>query len=1141
MPGLARKPLPKPNPESDPRFRKVMEQLKAGAAKTKTHPPAGKKAAEAAKAAKGPPNERLAAGKAKQVDKIKEAKEGKPEPASFLAILRAEIAKAMPQTLGATDNFDQTAQQMKGGLKGNVSQQKETSTQDVSGASKQTPSPAGEAKAGGAVPGEPAPGAPPINAPEGMPAPKSDADVSLQDSKQDTDAQMKEAEVTPQQLQKANDPRFSSVLEAKTQVARQADAAPAQFRGQERATLSSAGATAQSESRRGAAAMIGVRGGSNVRVLTRQQQQKAADEKKRLEVVAQIETIFTDTKTKVDQKLASLDTEVGAMFDQGTDAALNAMTSFVNTRMRKYKIDRYLSIPVVGAARWIRDQFAGLPDEVNVFYEQGRQLFQGLMDNLVVRVAALVERRLKEAKDEVARGQAAIKKLMGDQPKALQQQLQQTVRDVTGRFAELEKGIEDKKNQLAQALAAKYKEAFDKANEALKKIQDENKGLVAGFIEKLAEVIKALMEFKDKLMAILRKGAETIKLIIADPLGFLSNLIAAVKGGIQAFVGNIWAHLKKGFMTWLFGALSGAGIEIPSDLSLPSILKLVLGVLGITYDRMRAKAVKLIGERNVKIIEKLVEYIRALITGGPAALWEKVKEDLSSLKAMVIDAIQNWLIETVVKQAVAKIVSMFNPAGAIIQAIIAIYNIVMFVVEKAQQIMAFVEAVVNSVHAIATGAIGGAIAWIEQALARTIPIVIGFLARLIGLGGISQKIKDFILKVQAKVDAAIDKAIAKVVAFVKKLFGKGSGPGGADREVGEQVSFSSGGESHRLWIDKSTGEVMVASSAAAVKSFLASKSIKDAVTANPPLGAKVSAAAQLAGQAKVDAQKVLQAQAEQQANGANAVVKTKEQRLAALLIEIIAGASGDGAIFQVLGKPIDPIPKAPEGYVFKTILGFKEIERGAGRGGSGRGSFPEVHVDQPGTVQPGLGRRRSDNSLITAYLAAIAAAPKNNGDEQPNVLGSPNSLISDLDQRIQARRHPMADGIRAQMKRIIEVVKGGQVLTGVEVQIGGGRSVDYTTVESGKTVLVEYKHWTGKLSPKRRNQLTTRLRTQLSAYITKGQNKGYDMVVVEFKSFGSLDAASQTAFRGVFTQMKALARSRSRAKSKTPIEFDFRI
>jgi hypothetical protein len=770
-----RRPLPKPSPESDPRFRKVMEQLKGGAAKTKAHPPAAKKAAEAAGAAKGPPNERGAAGKAKQVDKIKEAPAKKPEPTSFLALLRAEIDKAMPKTLGETEHFDEKAQQMKGGLKGNATQQKNEAAGPVAGASKASPGQEGQAKAEQPIPPDGAAPPPAVAGGEGMPAPKPEGDVSLQDSKQDTDAQMKEAEVTPDQLKKANDPRFSSVLDAKQQVAKQADAGPAQYRAGEKATLGGAAATAQNSARQGAAAMVGVKRGSGTRVLSRQQQQKEKDEAKRREVVANIEKIYNDTKAKVEQKLSTLDTEVGTMFDQGTEAALNAMTTFVNARILRYKLDRYLSIPIVGAARWIRDQFMGLPDEVNAFYEQGRQLFRAKMDALIVKVANLVETRLKEAKDEVARGQAEIKKYVASQPKDLQQVAQQAQKDVAGRFEELERGIEDKKNQLAQSLAAKYKEAFDKANEALKKIQDDNKGLVQAFAEKLGEVIKMLMEFKDKLMAILRKGADTIKLILADPIGFLSNLIAAVKGGISAFVGNIWTHLKKGFMTWLFGALAGAGIEIPSDLSLPSILKLVLGVLGITYDRMRAKAVKLIGERNVKIIEKLVEYIRALITGGPAALWEKVKEDLSSLKQMVIDAIQNWLIETVIKQAVAKVVSMFNPAGAIVQAVIAIYNMVMFVVEKAQQIMAFVEAIVNSVNAIATGAIGGAIAWIERSLANAIPLVIGFLARLIGLGGISAKIKEFITKVQAKVDAAIDKAIAKVVALVKKLFGKLTG------------------------------------------------------------------------------------------------------------------------------------------------------------------------------------------------------------------------------------------------------------------------------------------------------------------------------------------------------------------------------
>jgi hypothetical protein len=768
---LARKPLPKPSPETDPRYRKVMEQLKAGAAKTKAHPPASKKAADAAAAAKSPPNERVAGGKAKQVDKIKDAKEGKPEQSSFLAMLRAEIAKVMPKTLGQTENFDSTAQQMKGGLKGNVAEQKEKSTQDVSGASRQTPGPAGEAKAEKPLPPDGAPPAPAVNAAEGMPAPKSEADVSLEDSKQDADAQLKEAEVTPSSLQKANDPRFSAVLSAKQAVVQNADAGPGKYRAAEAATLAGAAASASSATKAGAAAMIGVRKGGNAKVLTKQEEQKAKDEAKRKAVVDKIEAIYNTTKARVDAKLAAVDGEVNGMFDRGVDAALNAMTSFVNGRIRDYKIRRYLSIPIVGLARWIRDQVLNLPDEVNVFYDQGRQLFQAQMDALIVRVANLVEQRLKEAKAEVAKGQAEIKAFVASQPKDLQAVAQQAQTAVASRFEELEKGIEEKKNALAQSLAQKYKEGFDKANEALKAIQDSNKGALAGLAEKLGEVIKALMEFKARLMGILRKGEETIKLILADPIGFVGNLISAVKGGISAFLGNIKTHLANGFKKWLFGNLP-PGVEIPADFSLVSIFKLVMGVLGITAAGMRAKAVKLIGERNMKIIEKVIEYVLILIRGGPAALWEKVKEDLSNLKDMVIEAIKSWLIDTIVKQAVTKILSMFNPAGAILQAILAIYNVIMFVVEKAAQIMEFVESVINSIHAIATGSIGGAIAKVEQALGNAVPILIGFLARLIGLGGIAQKIREFIAKVQAKVDAAIDKAIAKIVAFVKKTIGK---------------------------------------------------------------------------------------------------------------------------------------------------------------------------------------------------------------------------------------------------------------------------------------------------------------------------------------------------------------------------------
>lgn len=790
---LALRPPPRriAQPKADPRFVAVSEQIKRGAERLKKHPPAAQKAREASRSARAPANERLAAAKAKVVDGVQSAPTPKPQPSSFKALLRAEIEKAMPKTLGDTEKFMEGDQSgaMKGALGANVDSQRESAAGPVDQATKKAPDPGSvPATPSAALPAEPAPARPAVDGATGMPLPATPAEASLEQSKKDADAALKDEKIKPASLAKANDARFSALAKAQGAVIAQADKAPAGFRAKEAAVLAGARAQAGGQAARGSLLLAGTRSGGNARVLSRQQQQAAKEEADRQKVAADIEGIFSRTKARVEQRLAGLDGEVSALFDPGVEAALTTMKSYVDDRIFKYKLERYLSIPGVGLARWLRDQALGLPAEVNAFYVQGRKVFQAAMDRLIDRVAALVELRLAQAKADVAAGQAQIKAYVARLPANLKATGDAAAKAVGDRFNELSAGIDAKKEELAASLAQKYKEAFDKADEALKTMQDENKGLLQQFAESLGEVVKALLEFKAKLMAILRKGQDAIQLILDDPIAFLGNLIAAVKGGFNAFVGNILNHLKAGFMKWLFGSLAAAGIALPSDLSLPSIFKLVLDVLGITYDKMRAKAVKLIGERAVGLIEKAVEYVREFVTGGPAKLWEKVKEDLANLKEMVIGAIQDWLITTVVKQAVAKVVSMFNPAGAIVQAIMAIYNVIMFVVEKAQQIMALVEAVVNSVHAIASGAIGGAISWIEKSLASAIPIVIGFLARLLGLGGISEKIKEFIKKVQAKVDAAIDKAIAKVVALVKKLFGKG----GKDADPEKQKKIDAG-------------------------------------------------------------------------------------------------------------------------------------------------------------------------------------------------------------------------------------------------------------------------------------------------------------------------------------------------------------
>jgi len=788
MPALARAVVRgRADPRSDPRFKRVVDKLNTDSRQLKQHPSPAKKAAEPAAAAKGPANEKAAVARTKQVDKIESSETKKPETTSFLALLQAEIAKAMPKTLGDTEKFMQggASGDLKGSLKGNVAQQKQEATGDLKKNSGEAPSEAGvPAKPVTPIAAEPAAPAAQVNGADAMPAPKPDAEVSLQASKADVQGDLEKEKLTDDRLKKANDPRFSAVLTAKDAVNKQADARPAQYRAKEAGTLAQTAAKAVDVAKKGAAVLLGVKGGSKAKVLSRQEQQKAKEEQELKGFTDFVVSTFERTKQAVDKRLELLEAKVNEMFDRGVDAAINTMKSFVDDQLFQYKLKRYLLVPF-GLALWIKDQVLGLPDEVNRFYEAGRARFTGAMNALAAQVANLVESQLAAAKGDVKAAQAQITARAATLSPGVKTRAAQVQAEFAGKFAELESSIDDKKQQLAEGLAQKYKEAFDKADEALKAIQDENKSLVDKAKEKIGEVLKALAEFKDRLMGILRKGKETLDLILKDPIQFLSNLIAAIKQGFQQFVGNIWTHLKKGFMKWLFGALAGAGIEIPSDLTLPSILKLVLGVLGITYERMRAKAVKLIGERAVSAIEKIVEYITILVKGGPAALWEKVKEDLSNLKEMVIDAIQDWLISTIIQKAVAKIVTMFNPAGAIIQAITMIVSVVQFVIERAAAIAEFVESVINSMNAIATGQIGGAASWIERSLGNLVPIVIGLLASLIGLGGISQKIKDFIKKVQAKVDQAIDKMIAKAVKWVKGLLGKLTGKKDKDKEKTE--------------------------------------------------------------------------------------------------------------------------------------------------------------------------------------------------------------------------------------------------------------------------------------------------------------------------------------------------------------------
>jgi hypothetical protein len=279
--------------------------------------------------------------------------------------------------------------------------------------------------------------------------------------------------------------------------------------------------------------------------------------------------------------------------------------------------------------------------------------------------------------------------------------------------------------------------------------------------------------FGPRVMAIVRRAGGVFSTIIKDPIKFLGNLITAIRGGFERFSDNILDHLRTGLLQWLLGALSGAGLTPPDKWDLKGFVSIIVQVLGLSYDKsVRPRLVKLIGERGVAFIEGVFDFVKTLVTGGLSAAWEKILEYAENLQEMVIGAIRDWVAKSVVGAAITKLITMFNPVGAIIQGIMTIYNTIVFFIERAQQIAELVEAVFDSIANIAAGNLGAAISYVERTMGRALPVIIGFLARLIGLGGISDRIKQIIEKVQAIVDMAIDKVVDFIVKRVRGLLGR---------------------------------------------------------------------------------------------------------------------------------------------------------------------------------------------------------------------------------------------------------------------------------------------------------------------------------------------------------------------------------
>jgi hypothetical protein len=288
-------------------------------------------------------------------------------------------------------------------------------------------------------------------------------------------------------------------------------------------------------------------------------------------------------------------------------------------------------------------------------------------------------------------------------------------------------------------------------------------GRVIGVV---VELILKLMNFPTELLGnIIANAMAAIEDITRDPIGFLKNVVLAMKQGFIGFLDKIGQYLLQGLTDWVLRALRGIGIELPANLSLETIITLVLQVLGISVETLWTKLGKKIGPERVAQIRSAIDkagqawaFVKDVEERGISGIWEFISGQLGNLWDMILQKAKDWIMTEIINKVAAKLLSMLDPTGimAVINGCIAFFNAIQSAVEYLRDILQIIDGYVSTIASAARGDVTPGAARLEQSLASAIPVAIGFLANQVGLSNVPEKIVEIIKGLKELIDKALD-------------------------------------------------------------------------------------------------------------------------------------------------------------------------------------------------------------------------------------------------------------------------------------------------------------------------------------------------------------------------------------------------
>ena len=314
------------------------------------------------------------------------------------------------------------------------------------------------------------------------------------------------------------------------------------------------------------------------------------------------------------------------------------------------------------------------------------------------------------------------------------------------------------------------------------------------------------------LSTIATKAMAAWDVVSKKPIEFIKNTVRAIGHGFKLMWANLWENLKFGLQGWLFGELQDKKINPPASWTNPKdLFFFALEVMGLTVEHMWELLAKRFDEKKVQAFRKrlgqvlkVLDWINKSIdtTKSPKENAEGIWQQAKDFGMSILTGIAEWVAAKVAEELaiLAAAAAASGGLSEVVDIVRRIYKALVTAKRYMRRILDMVNQGLDNVLDIAGGNVEKVGAVFEKIMKMGMPVIIGFLAEQVGLGGVGEALRGIVDALRARVDDAILWFIDKIKAAIEAIIGAvKAGAKKLAEWLGFRESFPAEGETHEMY------------------------------------------------------------------------------------------------------------------------------------------------------------------------------------------------------------------------------------------------------------------------------------------------------------------------------------------------------